>query len=73
MEFLPYEGYPCVEAHARYFTNRNLIPYEKSVPFPSNIDLNHILSNLRPDLFVRGPDNCVEYFKEVKDAKGKMR
>ncbi|KAJ2914813.1 hypothetical protein MD484_g5618, partial [Candolleomyces efflorescens] len=73
MEFLPYEGHPCFEAHARYFTDRNLIPYEKSTPFPSNVDPHHILSNLRPDLFVRGPDNCVEYCKETVDARGNIK
>ncbi|RXW21096.1 hypothetical protein EST38_g4748 [Candolleomyces aberdarensis] len=60
--------WPC-----KVLTDRNLIPYEKSVPFPTNVDPNHILSNLRPDLFVRGPDNCVEYCKEVKDVKGQIK
>ncbi|KAJ2912061.1 hypothetical protein MD484_g8352, partial [Candolleomyces efflorescens] len=39
MEFLPYEGSPCLESHARYFTDRRLVPYEKSQGFPRNIDL----------------------------------
>jgi hypothetical protein len=73
LDFLPYEGYPCLEAHARYFTDRNLVPYDKNIPFPQLLDPNRVLSDLQPPSFIRAPDNCVEYCKESMARDGSLR
>jgi hypothetical protein len=73
LDFLPYEGYPCLEAHARYFTDRNLVPYDRNIPFPQLVDPNRILSDLQPPSFIRAPDNCVEYCQENITGEGDLR
>ncbi|RXW22089.1 hypothetical protein EST38_g3753 [Candolleomyces aberdarensis] len=73
IDFVPYEGNPCIEAHARYFTDRNLIPYEKSQPFHPFVDPFNILTNMKPDVFVHGPDNQVDYIKRMVDRRGCIR
>ncbi|RXW12634.1 hypothetical protein EST38_g13218 [Candolleomyces aberdarensis] len=52
LEFLPYKGYPCMEAHACYFTNRNLVPYDKNILFPHLVDPHRVLSDLQPACFI---------------------
>ncbi|KAJ2916278.1 hypothetical protein MD484_g4136, partial [Candolleomyces efflorescens] len=73
LNFLPYEGYPCIETHARYFTDRNLVPFEKNIPFHESVDPNNILKNLKPELFIHGPDNRVDYIRRSEDKNGCAR
>lgn len=65
--FIPYEGNQCIEAHARYFTDRNLIPFEKNIPFQPHVDPHNILTDLKPDVFIQGPDNRVDYIRRTVD------
>jgi hypothetical protein len=60
-QFLPYEGYPCIESHARYFTDRALVPYEANNPFLPYVDPRDTLANAQPDSFIHAVDNQVEY------------
>ncbi|KAJ2913812.1 hypothetical protein MD484_g6607, partial [Candolleomyces efflorescens] len=73
LKFLPYEGSTCIEAHARYFTDRNLVPFEKSQPFSAFVDPFSVLADLRPDVFIHGADNKVDYLKRTADRKGCTR
>lgn len=66
VEFTAYEGNKTIEAHARYFTDRYLMPAEKSIPFSRLVDPNGALAKLKPDSFIHGPDNVVEYCKLVE-------
>jgi hypothetical protein len=72
-DVLPYEGHPCIEAHARYFTDRNLVPFEKDLPFQPFVDPNNVLGTLKPDVFIHGPDNRVEYRRRTKERIGCTR
>jgi hypothetical protein len=70
---LPHEGYRSFEAHARYFTDRNLVPFEKNKPFGEGVDPEHILRNLQRDTFIHAADNQVEYCIETTDEEGRKR
>ncbi|KAJ3537350.1 hypothetical protein NMY22_g5627 [Coprinellus aureogranulatus] len=69
MEFLPYEGNQSIEAHARYFTDRHLVPYEKSQPFFEGVDPAGTLKDLQPQQFIHAPDNYVEYLTRTADER----
>jgi hypothetical protein len=73
INFVPYEGNACIEAHARYFTDRNLVPFERSQPFNVHVDPFKVLSNTRPDIFIHGPDNKVDYVGRTTDRNGCIR
>ncbi|KAF6763379.1 hypothetical protein DFP72DRAFT_1060541 [Ephemerocybe angulata] len=73
LAFTPYEGHRCVESHARYFTDRNLVPYVKNERFARMIDPNNVLASIQPDVFVHGPDNQVEYCRALCVDEGKPR
>jgi hypothetical protein len=70
LNFVPYEGSTCIEAHARYFTDRNLVPFEKSQPFNDYVDPFNVLANLKPDIFIHGADNKVDYLNRTTDRNG---
>ncbi|EAU82077.1 hypothetical protein CC1G_09679 [Coprinopsis cinerea okayama7 len=65
-----YEGDAALDFHARYFTDRELIPHEKHIPFNDFVDPNHILEDLRGAAFIQGPDNHVEYCMRTVDKNG---
>jgi hypothetical protein len=69
----PYEGYRSFEAHARYFTDRDLVPFESNLPFEHGVDPDRILANLRMDNFIHAADNRVEYCAEEVDNEGVTR
>lgn len=71
--FLPYEGYSCIEAHARYFTDRHLVPYDKNIPFFDGVDPQGTLQQLQPPELVHAPDNYVEYLSKHRESDGKYR
>lgn len=73
IDFLPYEGDPSVEAHARYFTDRNLVPFAKNSPFGAEVDAHGILQSIQPDAFIHGPDNYVEYCRACTAEDGTER
>ncbi|KAF6740915.1 hypothetical protein DFP72DRAFT_1027664 [Ephemerocybe angulata] len=61
LDFLPYEGNPSIDSHARYFTDRHLSPYEKNEPLSHWIDPERALTAIQPPTFIHGPDNIVDY------------
>ncbi|RXW13815.1 hypothetical protein EST38_g12043 [Candolleomyces aberdarensis] len=65
IQFVPYEGYDALDSHARYFTDRSHAPHEKNQAFPSIVDPYNVLADIRPDYFIHGEDNRVEYCKET--------
>ncbi|RXW14439.1 hypothetical protein EST38_g11415 [Candolleomyces aberdarensis] len=69
MDYLPYEGYEAVDSHARYFTDRSQAPYESDTPFSRLVDPYNILSDIKPDFFIHGADNWVEYCKETTEGQ----
>lgn len=69
IQFTQYEGNQTLEAHARYFTDRYLLPNEKNIPFSRLVDPEDVLTKLQPDAFIHGPDNEVEYCKLVELGK----
>ncbi|KAF6754968.1 hypothetical protein DFP72DRAFT_965302 [Ephemerocybe angulata] len=71
-DFLPYEGNAALDSHSRYFTDRHLIPYEKSHRFLPGVDPHRILRTIQPDDFVHGPDNVVEYCARTADSNGRI-
>jgi hypothetical protein len=73
LEFLPYEGQRSVEAHARYFTDRALVPYEKNIPFGRAVDPLNLMADIQPPQFLHGTDNHVEYCKRVTKEDGTQR
>ncbi|KAJ2919911.1 hypothetical protein MD484_g399, partial [Candolleomyces efflorescens] len=73
INFVPHEGSPCIEAHARYFTDRNLVPYEKRQPFGEFVDPFHVLADMKPDSFIHGQDNKVDYLERTTDRIGCVR
>lgn len=58
---------------ARYYTDRALAPFDKSIPFNANVDPNHVLAKLQPEEFIHRPDNVVEYCKKVWSKDGDIR
>ncbi|KAG2002606.1 hypothetical protein CC2G_004782 [Coprinopsis cinerea AmutBmut pab1-1] len=62
-----YEGDPAIDCHARYFTDRELVPQEKHQPFDEVVDPYHILEDIRGTSFIHGPDNKVEYLKKTTE------
>jgi hypothetical protein len=56
-----YEGDLALDFHARYFTDRELVPHEKHIPFDQLVDPAHILEDLRGAGFIHSADNHVEY------------
>jgi hypothetical protein len=58
---LPHKGHRSFESHARYFTDHDLVPFEKNLPFGEGVDPDHILRNLQGDSFIHAADNQVEY------------
>ncbi|KAH6902998.1 hypothetical protein BKA70DRAFT_1228161 [Coprinopsis sp. MPI-PUGE-AT-0042] len=72
-DFLPYEGHPCVESHARYFTDRSVVPYEANNTFLPNVDPQQTLSNAQPESFIHAIDNQVEYCVVNIEADGSSR
>ncbi|RXW11458.1 hypothetical protein EST38_g14397 [Candolleomyces aberdarensis] len=68
MQFVPYEGHAALDSHARYFTDRSHAPHETNQAFPSVIDPYNVLADIRPDYFIYGEDNRVEYCKEAGDG-----
>lgn len=73
MDSVPYEGDPSLDAPARYFTDRNLIPFVKNTPFHPDVDAHGVLKSIKPDIFIQGPDNYVEYCKLSTTEKGTQR
>jgi hypothetical protein len=67
---IPYEGHVCIESHARYFTDRDLVPYEKNEPFLKGVDPNNVLRSIQPESFIHAQDNRVEYCVESKTDCG---
>ncbi|KAJ2911859.1 hypothetical protein MD484_g8552, partial [Candolleomyces efflorescens] len=70
MEFMPYEGQRSLDAHARYFTDRGLVPYEKNMPLGKDVDPLRILTDIQPAQFLHGMDNHVEYCKKITQEDG---
>lgn len=56
-----YEAFFAIDTHTRYLTERRLVPGERHIPFPPEVDPNHALDNARGIHFVRTGDNVVEY------------
>lgn len=73
LDYLPYEGHRSIEAHARYFTDRQLVPYDKNQPFFYGVDPNGALKQLQPEQFIHAPDNYVEYLMMSVDDHGNER
>ncbi|KAF6753993.1 hypothetical protein DFP72DRAFT_787808, partial [Ephemerocybe angulata] len=69
-DFIPYEGHPTLDSHSRYFTDRNMVPYEKNLPFLPGVDPRRVLRKLQPEEFIHGPDNVVEYCVRAIGSKG---
>lgn len=67
---LPFESHTSFEAHARYFTDRDLVPFEKNQPFLDGVDPERILRTLQPDTFIHAADNRVEYCVETTSESG---
>ncbi|KAH6879339.1 hypothetical protein BKA70DRAFT_1127310, partial [Coprinopsis sp. MPI-PUGE-AT-0042] len=61
IDFVPFEGHLAIEAHARYFTDRSLVPYECNAPFMPFVDPNRTLQNAQIDCLLHASDNQVEY------------
>ncbi|KAH6880230.1 hypothetical protein BKA70DRAFT_1447514 [Coprinopsis sp. MPI-PUGE-AT-0042] len=72
-QFTPYEGYQCIESHARYFTDRALVPYESNNSFLPYVDPRETLARAQPDSFIHALDNQVEYCSVSLDDKGSRR
>ncbi|EFI27784.1 hypothetical protein CC1G_14707 [Coprinopsis cinerea okayama7 len=68
-----YEGDLALDFHARYFTDREVAPQEKHIPFDDLVDPQQILETLRGTRFIHGPDNRVEYCVKRVDPDGKTR
>lgn len=75
LSFLPFEGHPCIESHARYFTDRGLVPFDKNIPFRPFVDRDGTLLAAQPDCFIHGTDNVVEYCakQELEEGSNKYR
>lgn len=73
IDCVPYEGDPSLEAHARYFTDRNLVPFAKNTPFGPDVDAHGVLEAIQPDIFIHGPDNYVEYCRAFTAEDGTKR
>lgn len=56
-----YEGDLAIDTHTRYLTERRLVPGERHIPFPPDIDPQHVLEDARDIHFIRTGDNIVEY------------
>ncbi|KAH6869295.1 hypothetical protein BKA70DRAFT_1452051 [Coprinopsis sp. MPI-PUGE-AT-0042] len=69
-QFTPYEGYQCIESHARYFTDRALVPYESNNSFLPYVDPRETLTKAQPDSFIHAMDNQVEYCSVIADSRG---
>lgn len=67
VSFGRYEGLPCIDLHTRYFTERRLVPGERTYPFTPDIDPNQALEDARGTKFVRVMDNVVQYSQVVRD------
>jgi hypothetical protein len=69
LEFVPYEGHGSIESHARYFTDRELVPYETNNDF-----LTHgVLAKAQPDSFIHAMDNQVEYCTMMIEDDNEVR
>lgn len=66
-----YEGDLAIDAHARYLTERRLVPSLRHIPFPVEIDPHHALEDARDIHFIRTPDNVVEYRSREEDPDGR--
>ncbi|RXW14061.1 hypothetical protein EST38_g11793 [Candolleomyces aberdarensis] len=67
---IPFEGERTLESHARYFTDRDLVPYEKNESFLPGVDPHQVLRRIQPDSFIHAQDNRVEYCTEELSASG---
>ncbi|KAH6871664.1 hypothetical protein BKA70DRAFT_1450892 [Coprinopsis sp. MPI-PUGE-AT-0042] len=70
LDFIPYEGHRSLDSHARYFTDRALVPYETNNNFLPFVDPHHVLVNAKPDSFIHAIDNQVEYCLMNVDEEG---
>lgn len=70
IDYLPYEGHSCIETHARYWTDRHLVPHEQNEAFAPMVDPLGSLATIQPSTFIHGPDNIVEYCVKNVDADG---
>ncbi|KAJ3503405.1 hypothetical protein NMY22_g18259 [Coprinellus aureogranulatus] len=68
-----YEGDFALDAHARYLTERRLVPSLPHIPFTADIDPLQVLDDARDIHFVRTADNVVEYRVRREDPDGTVR
>lgn len=72
-DYAPYEGHHCLESHARYFTNRNLVPHDRPQRFLDGVDPEGILQRLQPASLIHSTDNVVEYCRREVEDDGSFR
>lgn len=70
IDFVPYEGKACIQSHARYFTDRDLVPHEMHHQYVKGVDPHNILRDIQPSSFIHGPDNVVEYCRREERSNG---
>ncbi|RXW11778.1 hypothetical protein EST38_g14077 [Candolleomyces aberdarensis] len=70
---IPFEGHPCLESHARYFSDRDTVPHERNESFLPGVDPYNVLRNIQPDCFIHAEDNRVEYCLQQTGENGVKR
>ncbi|KAF6761865.1 hypothetical protein DFP72DRAFT_802698, partial [Ephemerocybe angulata] len=69
-DFGLYEGEYCISMHTRHLTDRRYVSGERHIPFPPEIDPNHVLEDARDTKFIRIEDNVVQYSKKIEAPDG---
>jgi hypothetical protein len=69
LELPLYEGFQALEAHARYFTNRNSMPTARNQPFHALVDPAGTLRALQPQHLLHSVENQVEYVRRLVDGE----
>jgi hypothetical protein len=73
VEFLPHKGHHAIKAHARYFTDCAVVPYDKNILFGCAVDPLNILGDIQPPQFIHATDNHVEYCRRTVKEDGSKR
>lgn len=68
-----YEGSEAINASARYFTLRRFVPNERGKQFGVGVDTGNLLAAIRGQDLIHGDDNKVDYLKEYKSVKEKIK
>ncbi|KAH6880582.1 hypothetical protein BKA70DRAFT_1447161 [Coprinopsis sp. MPI-PUGE-AT-0042] len=68
-----YEGAVSIDAHTRYFSDRQHVPNEVNVVFPHHVDPQDRLSSLQPQSLLHWEENIVEYAIRSPAINGEFR